>query len=473
MRVPRFRSAAWAGLLLGFLLTLFLLLFVAVAVMFLSWGKSTLAGLPQMPEWTLPSLVRAAPAARPDGGQAGLSWQAPGIAPVSQNLAATKRVTVLVMGVDSRPDERVETTRTDTIMVLTVNPETGAAGLLSIPRDLLVYVPALKHDAKINTLHALGYANRYPGGGPAMLKDTVADLIGYPIDYYVRVNFDGFRQLVDLLGGVDLDVPAAIDDPEYPDKAYGYDPLHIPAGHQHMDGALALKYVRTRHADSDYGRAARQQLVVLAMKDRLTQPGKLASLLPRAPALALALSGSVQTDMPVDQAIALARLLDQADLKNPVRVVIDNTDGVEVPDDPTYGFILKVQPAAIHLAAATIFADKPSVTSPEATLAAALKKEQARVVVLNGGAGQAAAAQVTAALSSQGYNVVATGDAAPDDVGPTKLITYGDGGVIAREALIRQFNLSPDRIRSEPPSAEADLALVLGSNEAESGQGNP
>ena len=121
---------------------------------------------------------------------------------------------------------------------------------------MLVYVPALKHNAKINTVHVLGYLNNYPGGGPTMLKDTVAAFLGYPIDFYIRVNFDGFREIVDLVGGVDIHVPRPINDPQFPDENYGYDPLHIPAGIVHMDGSLALKFARTRHADSDYARGA-------------------------------------------------------------------------------------------------------------------------------------------------------------------------------------------------------------------------
>ncbi len=469
MHAPRLRTAAWAGLLLGSLLTLFLVVFAYVAIMFLSWGKSTVAGLPPMPEWMLPKLVRAAPSEpQADNSQADAPWQVPAAQQVRSASAQQqqRRVTVLIMGVDNRPSERVETTRTDTIIVLTVNPQTGAAGMLSVPRDLLVYVPALKHDAKINTVHVLGYLNRYPGGGPAMLKDTVAELIGYPIDYYVRLNFDGFRQIVDLVGGVDITVPKAINDPEYPDDNYGFDPLYIPAGRQHMDGSLALKYARTRHADSDFGRAARQQQVILAIKEKLMQPGELAGLLPRIPGLALALSSSVQTDMPVDQAIALARMLDNADLKNPARVVIDNTFGSQVFDDPTFGYVLKVEPARIHAAAAPIFADNPATPSPEEALRQALQTEGARVVVLNGSAAQGSAAKVATTLRGQGYNVIGIANAAPGDDGLTKVVTYGDGNVVAREALVRQFNISADRIRSEPPSADADLALILGNDQA-------
>jgi LCP family protein required for cell wall assembly len=464
LRARRRRPASWAGFLLGFLLTLFLATFLYVGFMFVSWGRSALAAVPELPDLSLPRLVRAAPSGPAvDNNQAGVPWQMSGAQADSQEAAPQQRVTVLIMGVDNRPDEHVEATRTDTIMVLTVDPQINSAGMLSIPRDLLAYVPALNREAKINTVHVLGYSNGYPGGGPALLKDTVSELIGYPIDYYVRLNFDGFSQIIDQIGGVEIDVPQAIDDPLYPDNNYGYDPLYIPAGRQHMDGTLALKYSRTRHGSSDYGRAARQQQVILAIKDKLTQPGQLASLLPRIPGLALALSNSVQTDMPVDQAITLARALDKTDLKNPARVVIDDKMGVQVPDDPTFGFILKVTPAQIHAAAATIFADQP-VASAEEALRKAVKSEGARVIVLNGSAEEGLAAKTAAILSGEGYNVVAIGNAPEGDNPQTSLITYGDGFAVTREALLRRFNIPSGRINFEPGSPDADLAVVLGAD---------
>ena len=166
-------------------------------------------------------------------------------------------------------------------MVVTLNPESSSAGMLSLPRDMLVHASLLDRDVKINTLHVLGEINKYPGGGPMLLSQTVSELLGYPIDFYVRLNFDGFRHIIDLIGGVDIDVANEIRDDKYPDNNYGYDPLYIPAGRQHMGGDLALKYARTRHGDNDYERAARQQQVILAVKDKIMQPGQLASLLPR------------------------------------------------------------------------------------------------------------------------------------------------------------------------------------------------
>ena len=98
--------------------------------------------------------------------------------------------------------------RTDTMIVLSVNPETGALGMISLPRDLWVPIPGQGITTKINTAYMLGELNNYPGGGPQMVKDTVSSFLGRPVDYFVQVNFDGFREIVDLIGGVDIDSSA-------------------------------------------------------------------------------------------------------------------------------------------------------------------------------------------------------------------------------------------------------------------------
>jgi len=460
------RSPIISGLLLGFLLTLFIVAFVYVASMFVSVGQRAVAEAPVQEPLALPQLVRSAPASEPQS-----STQAS--APVSQPAAKrpqesaptlSGRLTVLVMGVDNRPDEPVA--RTDTIIVLTFNPKTGAAGMLSIPRDLLVNVPALNDTVKVNTVHVFGEVNKFPGGGPELLRQTISELIGYPIDYYVRINFDGFRQIIDLAGGIDIDVAKEIKDDLYPDENYGYDPLFIPAGRQHMNGALALKYARTRHIDTDYSRAGRQQQVLLALKDKLRQPGQLAALLPRIPSIALALGKSVQTDMPIDKAIALARTVDQVDLKNPARVVIDNTLGNDRADDPKWGYVLRPDMNKLRAALASVFADLPSGTTAAEAARKAVKSEGAKLVVLNGTPEAGVGASVAAALTADGYNVVSLGNADRGDYTQSRLIVYGDSKPSTREELARRFNVAPANVRWEPTSDTTDLTLIVGKDQA-------
>ena len=101
---------------------------------------------------------------------------------------------------------------------------------------------------------------------------TVQYNLGIPVTHYVVVSFEAVIGLINAMDGIDVDVPVAIDDPEYPDMNYGFDPLVIPAGLQHMDGMLALKYARTRHQGTDYDRANRQQQVLLAIQGGVSAP---------------------------------------------------------------------------------------------------------------------------------------------------------------------------------------------------------
>jgi polyisoprenyl-teichoic acid--peptidoglycan teichoic acid transferase len=455
----------WSGLLLGSLLMIFVATFVYVAYLFVGWGRAAAAKAPEMPPLALPRLVQAAAASGSvESASAGMLFPTSNRKPEEAAPALQDRITVLLLGVDNRPGQAVA--RTDTIMILTIDPKTGSAGMLSLPRDLLVSVPALNDSVKINTIHVIGEIRNYPGGGPAMLRDTVTDLLGYPIDYYVRVNFDGFRQIIDLIGGVDIQVARDIRDDKFPDENYGYDPLYIPAGLQHMDGALALKYARVRHIDTDYQRAGRQQQVIMAVKDKITQSGQLAALLPRLPGLALAMANSVQTDMPVEKAIMLARAVGQMDLANPTRAVVDNSMG-KAALDPVKGYILVPDLDKVKAAAAAVFGQTPgapAVSSAETTRQA-IQAEAARVVVLNGTTESGLGTEIAANLTAEGFQVVAVGNADGADYQQTMLISNGDGHDVTREALVSRFGIAPDRVRSELPSDSVDLTLIVGADQ--------
>ncbi len=163
-----------------------------------------------------------------------------------------ERVNVLLLGIDERKGEEGPW-RTDTVLVLTLDPVTMSAGILSIPRDLWVAIPGYDMQDRINTAHYYGDAYGYPGGGPALARDTVTWNLGVPIHFFVRVNFSAFEKAIDEIGGIDIYVPEAIDDKYYPDEGYGYDPFKIEAGQQHLDGKLALKLPDAVQAAHEFG----------------------------------------------------------------------------------------------------------------------------------------------------------------------------------------------------------------------------
>ncbi|HEX2171835.1 MAG TPA: LCP family protein [Dehalococcoidia bacterium] len=247
------------------------------------------------------------------------SIQLPGLAPQTAGPAQTAdqrdRVTILLLGVDRRSGEANEPTRTDTMLLATYDPRTKMAGMLSIPRDLWVPIPVRSGEIiedRINTAHLYGDLYSYPGGGPALAKATVEYNLGVKIDYFARIDFEGFEKMVDTVGGITVDVPVPLKDDAYPTPNYGTERIYFPAGLQHLDGERALKYARTRHADSDIGRTRRQQQVLLAFREQALR----LNLLPQAPSLIQQLGNSLATDVSVPEMIDLALLVQEFEASN-------------------------------------------------------------------------------------------------------------------------------------------------------------
>jgi LCP family protein required for cell wall assembly len=179
-------------------------------------------------------------------------------------------VDILVMGLDARGNEGVYS-RTDSIMLIGIQPNRLNVSLLSIPRDLFINVPGYGQQ-RINTINVLG-EQQQPGYGPILLSAAIAESFGVQPDRYIRLNFEAFTELIDAVGGVVIDVPNPIVDYDFPaDVGSGTQVVRFDAGQQYMDGRRALIYARTRHADDDYQRANRQQQVVSALVSRLLNP---------------------------------------------------------------------------------------------------------------------------------------------------------------------------------------------------------
>ncbi|MBE2222195.1 MAG: LCP family protein [Anaerolineae bacterium] len=243
----------------------------------------------------------------------GLGIPTPTLVPTSEPWGGTDRVNLLLMGIDRRPGEAF-ISRTDSMMIVSVDPVTESISILSVPRDLYVDIPGRGRD-RINTAFVYGSGGDNPEGGASLAMQTVAYNLGVPLDHYVMVDFSAVTKGIDLLGGIDVYVPQDLSDPTYPDMDYGFDPLYIPAGTQHLDGELALKYARTRHADNDFGRASRQQQVMLAARNKAISMG-VGSLLTKAPAIYRQLENGVKTDLSLDQLIALATTISEIPEEN-------------------------------------------------------------------------------------------------------------------------------------------------------------
>ena len=235
------------------------------------------------------------------------------------NIAAGERVNILLLGTDCRSEDK-GLCRTDTMILATLDPTSATAGVVTIPRDLWVPIPGLGEN-RINTAYYYGAVNRYPGGGSALAKKTVEYNFGRRVDYYVLIDFNGFRKTIDALGGFYINIPKAIDDPEYPTEDYRTRHIHFDAGIQHMNGEQALEYARTRHEDTDFKRSKRQIQVILAVRDRALR----LDLLPKLPALLESMWGTVETDMKPQEILRLAQVASKIKTENIKTGSIDQT----------------------------------------------------------------------------------------------------------------------------------------------------
>jgi len=215
------------------------------------------------------------------------------------NWDGTGRVNILLLGSDTRGTDEVA--RSDTMILVTVNPETKQVSMLSIPRDLLVSIPNYGQD-KINAAYAYGSQTSYTGAGLAVA--TVEYNFGVTIDYFAEVDTFGMASIIDTLGGVTLDVDAPIKDDEYPGAGNNYMRVIFHTGLQHMNGTQAVQFARTRHDDNDFARGNRQQQLLRALQEQ----GIDLNLLSKATELLTELGNTFRTDLSPTQVLALAKL---------------------------------------------------------------------------------------------------------------------------------------------------------------------
>ncbi|PJF44440.1 MAG: hypothetical protein CUN55_03965 [Phototrophicales bacterium] len=232
-----------------------------------------------------------------------------------------ERFTLLLMGTDTRPDESDQLCRTDTIIVVSIDPRTRQIGMLSIPRDTYVEIPNHGLD-RINRACVIGNLESV-GRGPYLAMQTIQYNFGIKVNDYVIVNFDAFRNIIDRIGGVNVYVEQTIDDPQYPDEYYGYDPFYIEAGWHLMDGETALKYARSRYSSDDIDRGHRQQQIILAIRERVLSLGMLDDLATQAIPLWNDINDGVQTGLSLEQMVQLALYAAEIDFSNIKTAVLD------------------------------------------------------------------------------------------------------------------------------------------------------
>jgi polyisoprenyl-teichoic acid--peptidoglycan teichoic acid transferase len=360
--------------------------------------------------------------------------------------AGKNRVNFLLMGIDQRDDERGAPTRSDSIIVVSVDTASKRAAMISFPRDMWVEIPGFA-DNRINVANFLGDSTKYPGGGPALAKKTIEHNFGLKIDYYARIDFRGFERIIDTLGGVEVDVERAIRDDEYPTEDYGIQSIYIPAGRQHMDGEVALQYARSRHSENDFGRAQRQQRLLLAIRDRAMQ----LDVIPKLPSLTGTLFDMVQTDIPATEFLRFAAIARDIGSNNVANLVIDTK---------------LVTPFVGQGGADLLMPNKPEIKRAIASLLAdpAIREEAATIEVSNGTSQAGLATRTGEYLMERGFDVVEISNADGSDYQKTRIVASPEK---KQTATLVAENLRLDRqavtwAAAGASGGEPDIRVILG-----------
>lgn len=379
-----------------------------------------------------------------------------------QPWAGTDRVTILLLGIDQRCDESGPT-HTDSMMLVTIDPMGLSAGVLSLPRDMWVEIPGFDVD-RINQAHYYGEAYEYPGGGPALAVETVEAFLGVQIDYYAAVNFDAFIEVVNEIGGIDINVPEAIVDETYPDRCYGYDPFEIEAGDHHLEGEMALKYARTRATlGGDVDRAERQQKVVLAVREKVLSLDMIPQLITKAPAIWQTLQNNVRTDMTLEEAVQLALLAQEIPRESIETAVIDY-DYVEPATTPDGRQVLVPNRDYIRQLRNELFTVPVPPTPEIQNLPALMVEEAARVAIQNGTPEFGLAGDTQTFLIANGLNVTEVGNADSAAYRTTQIIDYGNH-LNTRRFLIQLMGIPPLNVTNgETPEGDYDILIIIGSD---------
>ncbi|HTG41191.1 MAG TPA: LCP family protein [Methylomirabilota bacterium] len=381
----------------------------------------------------------------------------------------TERLNILLIGSDQRPQEG--TFNTDTLIVASIDPTTRQVAMFSLPRDStnIPLPPGPLRNAyasyggvypkKINSLFTTvrNRADLVPGTSRTRgfngLKLVLGNLYGLDIKYFVEVNFEGFRQVVDALGGVTINVQVPVVDNLYPSDSGRTARVYIPAGIQHMTGAQALVYARSRHGSDDFDRGARQQRVITSMREQ----ADVATIIPRIPQLIDALKATVKTDIPQSELAKLAGLASTVDTKDIRSYVFSYPRyGTQTPPGVApYAYLPNA--AKIRAAVASAFKVDPKLEDTRN----ALSQENASIWVLNGSHRDGEGSDVAAYLEYYGLTASAPKQAPVNVPADTRVVVYNgaESNLTATIAFL-ESTFKTKVVLVSDPAARADIVIT-------------
>ena len=380
----------------------------------------------------------------------------------------TERLDILLIGTDQRPSEG--TFNTDTLIVVSIDPVTNQVAMFSLPRDTVdVPLPpgpvrsayGSAYPKKINAFYTSvrNRADLFPGTdrtrGFNGLKAVLGELYGVDIRYYVEVNFVGFVQTVDALGGTTINIQLPVTDDHFPGDE-GARRVYIPVGPQHMTGDEALIYARSRHGSNDFDRAQRQQRVLLSLREQADVP----TLLPRIPELVAALSQAVRTDIPRNQLADLLGLAARIDTKDIRSFVFTPPFYQTEHPSSARGYILVPRLERIRAAVRDAFVVDPVVLAAREAMAA----EEATVWILNGSRVAGQAGRIAAYLDYLGLTASAPTQRPDGGIPPDTAIVVNNGAEVTKAATVAFLEtlFGVTATFAADPAARVDIVITTG-----------
>lgn len=369
----------------------------------------------------------------------------------------TSRVNLLVMGLDLREGEtEADAPRSDTMILLSMDPLNNTASILAIPRDMWVAIPGFGY-YKINSAYHFGELYDLPGGGPELATRTVEEFLGVPITYYAQVDFQAFVDFVDHINGIKV----TFDEPYTIDPRGEGNTQTIEPGTYVLDGELALAMARDRKSEmDDFDRSNRQMEVIMLIRDRILEFDQLPTLVMNAPAIYEDLSTGIRTNMGLNQIIQLAWSAMDIPRENITTAVI-GPEYIAIEMSPDNLDILRPIPDKIRQLRDDLFGTGGVlVPVAEGELLSLVAAEQPTVRILNGSYQVGLETATAAWLEEQGFTVVETGSAPSTTV--SSVILQGTASY-SLKWLADTFGMTVGRIEVEyTPGATADLVLTLG-----------
>lgn len=378
---------------------------------------------------------------------------------------------ILVLGVGDKNHDGEDLT--DTIMVVSIDEKKNTVSMLSIPRDLYIDTKIeIVGGNRINRVYELSKAS-YQNSPKALAftKNTIGSLLGIDLQYYAKVDFTAFKEIVDAIDGIDITLDEPFYDPEYPVEETGlYTTFSLPAGANHLDGETALKYARSRHSTSDFDRAIRQQQIIAALKDKALSLGVLAN-----PAkiknIFAAVSSNIETDLSLSEILYTATIAPRFTRENMVSSVLN--------DDPTQkGGFLYTPDREMYNGAFVLVPFDPSWKDIQTFAQLVLIHPEygtagATIHVQNGTKNEGLALDLLYFLTRYGFTVERYGNAGVKELTQTtlnpanvSLATAGDSAEKIRETMWGIQTLLPVIIGEEPSithaATDTDIVLELG-----------